>query len=119
MKETIKEWMVNQRRLVGVLACGVRFPDKTALNETYSRNFPAVALDNTWRCVADAYQVLSLHRIPAVRMRWVYENALLQCARRNDGIILGLFTSRNSEEIDFAGVEQTFAGFHALRGTAG
>ena len=119
MKETIKEWMVQQQRVAGVLACGVRFPDKTALNETYSGSFPAGALDNAWRCVADAYQVLSLHRIPAVRMRWVYENALLQCARRTDGIILALFTSRDAEELDFEGTEQLFAGFHALRENAG
>ena len=119
MKETIKEWMVQQQRVAGVLACGVRFPDKTALNETYSGSFPAVALDNTWRCVADAYQVLSLHRMPAIRMRWVYENALLQCARRNDGIILALFTSRNADELDSKGAEQMFAEFHALRETAG
>jgi hypothetical protein len=118
MKGTIKEWMFERPRVTGVLACGVRFPDKTALNESYSRDFPVVALDNVWRCVADAYQVLPLHRIPAVRMRWVYEKALLYCVRRSDGIILGLFTSRNPEELDSSGVERMCAGFEELRGSA-
>ena len=99
MKETFKEWMVQNPRVDGVLACGVRFP--------------GVALENAWRCMADAYQVLTLHRLSAVRMRWVYETALLHCARRHDGIILGLFTSRNPDEVDAAGLEQLFASFEA------
>jgi hypothetical protein len=115
MKDLVKAWIIESPRVVGVLACGVGLPDKTTLTETYSRDFPAAALDNVWRCVADACQVLLLHRLPAARMRWVYENGLLHCVRRSDGLLLGLLTRRSPVEVDAAGLEQLIESFKALR----
>ncbi len=114
MKDTVKQWMDQNSPVRGLLAYGVRFTDKTSINESYSKDFPILAMENAWRCVADAYQVLTLHRFPVARMRWVYEHALLACVRRNDGIILGVFVTPNAVEPDSPVVEKLFAEFHAL-----
>ncbi len=117
MNNAYKTWMAQNPRVEGVLARGVRLPDKTTLNESYSKDFPLAVLDNVWRSVADAYQVFTMHRLPTVRMRWVYEKALVQCVRRNDGVILGLFTSPNRDQVDVEGLERLFASFEALPGS--
>ena len=117
MKDTVKHWMVQNPRAQDLLAYGVRFPDKTSINESFSRDFPIVAMENAWRCIADAYQVLTLHRFPVARMRWIYEQALLTCVRRNDGIILGLFLVPGSGERGDQDVEKLFSQFHALQKT--
>ena len=119
MKETAKQWMAENSRARGLLACGVRFTDKTSINESHSPDFPIVAMENAWRCIADAYQVLTLHRFPVARMRWVYEQAVLACVRRSDGIILGLFLAPNAEEADPQEVERLFSEFHALHKRTG
>lgn len=119
MKETVQQWMAQNSSASSVLACGVRFTDKTSINESHSEDFPLVAMENTWRCIADAYQVLTLHRFPVARMRWVYEQAILACVRRNDGIILGLFLSPDAEEAEQEEVERLFSEFHALRKQTG
>ncbi|HUL51265.1 MAG TPA: hypothetical protein VLU94_01640 [Candidatus Nitrosotalea sp.] len=119
MKDAIKQWMTQTPRVRGVLAYGVRFTDKTSINETYSRDFPIVALENTWRCIADAYQVLTLHRFPVARMQWIYENAVLTCVRRNDGIILGLFVTPNRRELDSKELERQLTEFQSIRKSAG
>ena len=118
MKDAVKQWMDQNSRVRDLLAYGVRFPDKTSLNESYSRDFPVVAMENAWRCIADAYQVLTLHKFPVARMRWIYEQALLTCVRRSDGIILGLFIAPGSGERHREEVEHLFAEFHALRRNA-
>jgi hypothetical protein len=115
VKDLIKNWLLQRRRVPGILAYGVRFPDKTALSESFAREFPAPALENVWRCLSDTYQVLGLHRIPAIRMQWSYQNGALWSSRRNDGIILGLFTAKKPTDADHQGIEQLFAEFHALR----
>jgi len=115
MKETIRDWMVENAGTPGLLACGVRFADKTSINESRSEAFPVAAMENAWRCIADAYQVLTLHRFPVARMRWVYEQAILACVRRSDGIILGLFLAPDSDTVGQQEVERLFLEFHALQ----
>jgi len=114
MKEAVRNWMAQNARVPGVLAYGVRFPDKTSLNESYSQDFPLAAMENVWRCVADTYQVLTLHRLPVARMKWVYEQSLLTCFRRNDGIILGLFITARARSLDTNNLERLVAEFQAL-----
>ena len=114
MKEAVRSWMAQNARVPGVLAYGVRFPDKSSLNESYSPEFPLVAMENAWRCVADTYQVLTLHRLPVARMNWMYERSLLTCVRRNDGIILGLFLTSRERNRDTCNLERLVAEFQSL-----
>ena len=118
MKESLSQWLNRRARLPGVFACGVRFPDKTSLTQSWSPEFTAPSLENAWRCASDAFQVLRVNFFPNERVRWVYEKALLHCACREDGICLGIFTVKDGEAADAAEIERLIAEFRALRGGA-
>ena len=115
MKDIFNQWLHRRAALRGILACGIRFPDKTALTQSWSPEFPSTSLDNAWRCASDAFQVLKVNFFPDERIRWTYEKAMLHCARREDGICLGIFTSKDRAAVDAAGVERLIAEFQALR----
>jgi hypothetical protein len=116
MKEFLSQWLNQRARLRGVLACGVRFPDKTSVTQSWSPEFPSPSLDNAWRCASDAFQVLKINFFPNERARWVYEKAFLDCARREDGICLGIFTTKERGAVDTAEIERLIAEFRTLRG---
>jgi hypothetical protein len=118
MNESFSQWLSQRTHQRGVLACGIRFPDKTSLSQSWSPEFAASSLDNAWRCAGDAFQVLKVNFFPNERARWVYERALLHCARRDDGIWLGIFTEKDQAAIDAAEIEQLIAEFCALRAGA-
>ena len=118
MNEFLSQWLNQRARLPGVLACGVRFPDKTSLTQSWSPDFTTRSLDNAWRCASDAFQVLRVNFFPDERVRWVYEKALLLCARREDGICLGIFTAKDPGAVDAAEIERLLAEFRALRAGA-
>ena len=115
MKEFLSQWLSRRARLRGVLASGVRFPDKTSLTQSWSPEFTARSLDNAWRCGSEAFQVLRVNFFPNERIRWVYEKALLHCTRREDGICLGIFTAKDRATVDAAEIEQVMSEFCALR----
>ena len=118
MKEFLSQWLSRRVRLRSVLACGLRFPDKTSLTQSWSPEFTEPSLDNAWRCASDAFQVLRVNFFPNERIRWVYEKALLHCARREDGICLGIFTAKDPGAVDAAEIERLIAEFRALRANA-
>ena len=115
MKESLNQWLNQRSRLRGVLACGVRFPDKTSLTQSWSSEFKTHSLENAWRCASDAFQVLGVNSFPNERVRWVYEKALLHCVCRKDGICLGIFTANDRGAADAAEIERFIAEFCALR----
>ncbi len=114
MKELINQWFEQSAPFEGILACGVRYPDQSAAAKTWADGFTEVAVENALRCVVDCFQVLQLNRIPPARIRWVYQGALLHCERRLDGTCLGVFTVKESESIDLAGLGRFFMEFQAL-----
>jgi len=118
MKESLSQWLSRRTQLRGVLACGVRFPDKTSLTQSWSPEFEAAPLENAWRCASDAFQVLRSNSFPNERVRWIYEKALLHCARREDGTCLGIFTAKDRGSVDAAEIERLIAEFCALHADA-
>ena len=118
MNESLNQWLSRRSRLRGVLACGVRFPDKTSLTQSWSSEFATQSLEHAWRCASDAFQVLGVNSFPNERVRWVYEKALLHCSCREDGICLGIFTANDRGASDPAEIERLIAEFCALRANA-
>jgi hypothetical protein len=118
VKELINQWFEQSSPFEGILACGVRHPDQTATAKTWADGFTEVGMEHALRCVADCFQVLQLNRIPLARLRWVYQGALLQCERRQDGTCLGVFLTREAESVDLAGVDRFFKEFQALTAAA-
>ena len=114
MKEQIQQWFEQSAPFEGILACGVRHPDRTTVTKSWADGFADLAVENALRCVTDLFQVLPLNRVPQGRVRWVYENVLLHCERRSDGICLGVFTAREAARCDAAGLERVFAEFQSL-----
>jgi hypothetical protein len=112
--DPIKTWLAQLPTVRGVLASGVRFPDGTALSQSYSCDCPLAALEHAWRCVADTFEVLAAYQHPAARLRWRYELAHLHCARRKDGTLLGLFVTSRPADLDAPAVERLIAEFEAL-----
>src|SRR5205823_15034473 len=106
MKAILQHWLAERTQIMGVLACGIRFPDKTSLTQSWSKEFPPQALENAWRCVSDTFQVLKINFFPNEQIRWVYENAFLYCVRRNDGLCLAMFTSRDPQICDQPFIEK-------------
>lgn len=114
MKELINQWFEQSDPFEGILACAVRYPDQTAVAKTWSDGFTEAGMENALRCVADCFQVLLLNRLPLARIRWVYQGALLQCERRQDGTCLGVFLTRDTASVDLAGMDRFCAEFQAL-----
>jgi len=114
MKDILQQWLAQRTQVPGVLACGIRFPDKTSLTQSWSKEFPVESLENAWRCVSDTFQVLKINFFPNEQIRWVYENAFLYCGRRNDGICLAIFTSRDPQVFDQEMIQRLMVEFRAL-----
>jgi len=91
----------------------VRLPDQSSAARTWSEAFSTDAIDNASRCVSDTFQVLKLNRLPARRLRWVYDSAVVLCAHREDGISLTLFTGRDDQAVDHAGVARWIEQFQS------
>jgi hypothetical protein len=117
MKDLIQRWLHQDAQWPGVLACGVRFPDKNAFTRSWSLEFPAPALENALRCVSDTFQVLKINFFPNERVRWVYDNVFLHCVRRDDGICLGIFTPKDPQSFDPGEVDRLLAEFRGLGGS--
>jgi len=117
--DRFKNWLAQVPSVRGLLACGVRFADGTALSQSYSCDCPMAALEHAWRCVADTFEVLAAYQQPAIHLRWRYELAHLHCVRRSDGAILGLFVTSRSADLDTPAVERLMADFEALPEAAG
>ena len=115
MKESTNLWLSSAARLPGVLACGVRYPDNSTFTQSWAEGFAPERLDNALRCVADTFQVLNLNRVPATSVRWVYEQAFLYCARRSDGICLGIFCTKDLQQKSPGAIERLLADFQSLR----
>lgn len=114
MNEIYNDWLVRSSRQPWVLGGGISYPNKTFFTHPVAPNYPKESLDNAWRCLADTVQVLKHHRIPAARLRWVYEHCHLHCAIRPDGIILALFTARKA--VDEVEVDRLLSEFQLLEG---
>lgn len=114
MKERVKAWLAKQRLPGTVLACGIRFPDKSTVNRPVSPAFPEAALDNAWRSVSDLFQVLLMQRVRAHRVRWDYTRAALHCDRRSDGLILSVFCQPGASPAEAAEVQRLFDEFDRM-----
>lgn len=93
MNPLFNHWLQDNSKAEGILGCAIRYPDKSCFSLTYSQDFPPANTEMAWRCMADTFRVLKLHKKSVLRMRWVFERADLHCAARSDGVCLGVFTT--------------------------
>ena len=96
MQEHVHNWLTDKTKVPGVLACGIRSPDRKTFTRSQSTQFTAMAVENACRCVSDTFQVIKSNRFPTDSVRWVYENYFVVGVIRPDGHCLTLVTRRNA-----------------------
>lgn len=99
MQEQIHNWLTETMKISGVLACGIRLPDRKTVTRSNSNQFTPVALENACRCLGDTFQVIQSHRFPMELVRWVYENYFLYGIACPDGHCLAVLTGRKNGAI--------------------
>jgi hypothetical protein len=114
MKERLKKWLDENSRLPGVLACGVRFSDKSCESKSFSETLIPERLDETWQSLSDVPNFLRMHRIPVTRLRWSYDDAQVHFTCRADGICLGLLSVPRPSAAEAESVERLLAEFLGL-----
>jgi hypothetical protein len=110
----ITQWLRAYPAVRGVIVRGIRFADESFVSDGDVKDFPAPALEQAWRLVADTFQVLKAQRLPPTRLTWVHERTVLHCVKRADGAILGVFIARKSTDTDPMAVEKLLKEFQAL-----
>jgi len=101
-------------KIAGVLACGVRSPDRRTFTRSLSPQFPQVALENACRCISDTFQVLNSNRFPSELVRWVFEKYFFYGVARQDGHCLYVLTRRSETGLKPVDLEKIVAEFRSL-----
>lgn len=104
------EWLRRRSREPGVVLQVIRFPDRTVVSDLDARDFSTAWLDHLGRAILDTYEVLQAHRMRPLRLRWRYERVTVDCARRDTGAVLMLF-SHTAGRVDPAPVAATLESF--------
>ena len=112
---SLAPWFSQRPALQGILAEALRGGDQT-ISRSWNPGYPKEALENAVRCVADLYQVLQLNGVPSERIRLVYGNAWLHCARGPDASCLAVFTPPDDQAFDSQSLDKLFDEFQMLCG---
>jgi hypothetical protein len=114
MTDEFHAWLNRSAQMAGLQAIGLRQADQSTLTVIQDPTFASEGVENTWRCVADTYQVLKHHRCPGIHLRWSFGQSLLFCVARADGLGLMILTTSKLEELDATGLEAIFQEFQEL-----
>ena len=112
-QNAFKAWIRSNLSVPGVLGFGIYTPGQTGFVESCATSFPAQALENAWRCVAETIPVMQLNRFPTARFRFVYNQAVVHCERRRDGTCLGVFAVKG-HQFEQEDLYRLLGEFHAL-----
>lgn len=115
MHEEIQSWLADTIKVPGVLACGIRFPDRKTYTRNQSAQFEPVALENACRCLADAFQVIHSNHFAVERLRWVFGGYFVHAVMREDGICISLVTRREDTNLAPDTVSQVLEQFKTLK----
>jgi hypothetical protein len=114
MSAEFNSWLKESTAGRNLLACGLRYPDKTCFSHAYEASFTPAHLEVVLRGVGESFQLLKQQKQTFGRVRWMFEKSQLHCAMRGDGICLSVFTSK-SEEPSADVLDRLFAEFQAFR----
>ena len=76
----------------------MRLPNETFLYDNDTAPYPPPAIAQSWRRIADAWDVLTAHQVRPESLTWSYQQATLLSARRTDGTLLGVVLSLPGRE---------------------
>jgi hypothetical protein len=116
MHQAMQQWIGKNLPRPGIRAFGLRLPDQTCFSSSLTPEFDPRHLDDAWQSLSELANALSLQRIPALRLRWIYENGFLYFVMRPDGVALGLLTAQFREGPITRSVDQLISEFVAFTG---
>jgi hypothetical protein len=114
VKDHFNNWLTEKMKIAGVLACGVRGPDRKTFTRSASPQFSPVALEQACRCLSDTFQIINANHFPSGLVRWVYESHFVYGSVRQDGHCLAIVTRRSTSDVPDADLEGMIAEFHGL-----
>ena len=107
-------WLAAKKTVAGLIALVVYVPGQPALIETCASSVPGTSFDNAWRSLAETIPVLQLNEFPTACFRFVFQQALVHCERRKDGICIGVFALHGQTRLPPGQLDRLLAEFHAL-----
>lgn len=112
--QLFSNWLAANNRIAGLLALVIHVPGQPALVEACSAPAQGDAFETAWRSLAETIPILQLNDFPAGCFRFVFEQALVHCERREDGTCIGVFAQRDQSVLPPAQLDRLLAEFHAL-----
>jgi hypothetical protein len=105
-------WLAANKTVAGLLALVVYVPGQPALIENCTAS--AANFETAWRSLAETMPVLQLNDFPTGCFRFVFQQALVHCERRADGVCIGLFARHGQTQLPPAQLNRLLSEFHAL-----
>jgi hypothetical protein len=90
MSIPVTTWLNRISADSGLLACGVRLPQGSCVNQSFTPSFPSEKLDDVWGQLSEAVNAFRLRRIALNRLCWKYDRVHVWFVVRPDGLGLGL-----------------------------
>jgi hypothetical protein len=78
--------------LPGVVACGIRQPDRSVTCRRNGGTLSAAQVEQLINALAVAVDMLGHHHLESNTLTWTFDHARIHLARRFDGAMLALFT---------------------------
>ncbi|MFO1497651.1 MAG: hypothetical protein U1G07_04530 [Verrucomicrobiota bacterium] len=100
MKDEINLWLSRQARLPGVLACGIRYPDRSSFTQQWAGEHDQESVEKSLACLSDVWRLLRLSGLTGRWLRWGYPECWFYSAQRPDGTLLGLIAARSEASTD-------------------
>ncbi|HEY3852772.1 MAG TPA: hypothetical protein VGO67_00095 [Verrucomicrobiae bacterium] len=104
-----QDWLEKTVNYSGVFACGVRLSNKSSSVRSYHESYPEARIGDLLQTITEVAFTLRNSQLGSARLRWVFENGQIHSARRPDGSIAVLATSKTPEAEP--SVEELFTDF--------
>jgi CheY-like chemotaxis protein len=108
------EWLARHARARGLLAAGVFQAQTKVVQLTSAVELSAHNLNPTWRAAAGLFELFEQQQLRAWFVRCIYDQAQLYCARREDGLSLGIIVAKGPQVLDTDAAGRMFEEFAVL-----
>jgi hypothetical protein len=114
MNSTHNDWLKQKANLPASLAAGIIHTDQNVFSHFFSRSYATILKEDVWLKLADMARIIGEHQLPTSRVRWLFQNAYVYSATRDDGACVLVVTSRNISAEDAASLDTLLREFQTL-----
>lgn len=112
---TFDTWLHESTRRDGVLACGLRYPDRTAAARFYVPDCDENAVASLSNLAAETFASLKQQKLKASTLRWTFDQTQAICVNRPDGTCLSLIAPRSPSPKQSKIISELLREFESLR----